>query len=350
MKRIIHPFTVLMLLLLFCLSCSKDDTPFAIQDKNIGELIPVGLDSVQFIRIRLYEGYMYACSAEKGLYRMKQGKPDSWEYLGLRELQGEHAYNISDVAVMSNTIVATLTHQIFRSTDMGATWDSTEFKGCRFVLTQSPHDKNILIAGNDYAQIFMSHDFGKNWAKIFDPYNGKIQINVSEISFHPKNTNEIWASAYGWYPNPFLFRSTDLGCSWETVVDPNNNPEDTYFDHVLSICFDPEQDSVVYAGMKRVWKTSDYGKTWTEFFNAFPDTIEYVLGDYRTIEVNPFNREELWIIESRHGIYHTEDRGKTWEYFKIDDTTQSYGYLEIDWNRRALYLVVWADNIYRMYF
>jgi len=355
MKKFKHLFLISILFSIIWSGCSKDFSPFKIlhNTNRTEEWISMGPDSVHFYRIRIYGDYLYGLSVNQGLYRIKKYKTNDWQFLGLGGLKGKYTFGLSDFVVLKNTIIAAATDHMYRSTDNGMTWDTTSFNGYCFTFGQSPHDKRIVIVGNEVGQMFITKDFGRTWETCFDVYGlSGTYLDFQDIEFNPNNPNEIWAGARAWYPNAFVTRSIDGGMNWNTIIEVNESPEGKdYMDWIFSIAFSPDKDSTVYLGMRRVWKTTDNCKTFTEFFNVFPDsTPQYdINGFYYSIDINPDDSEEIFISESNKGIFHTFDKGKTWTNYTLSEGKSGYFYLATDWENRILFVLV-GRHIYRLYF
>ena len=355
MKKFKHQLLVAFLFSIIWSGCSKDFSPFKIlhNDNRTEEWVFMGPDSVHFYRIRLFGDYLYGLSVSQGLYRIKKYKTNEWEFLGLAGLKKGYAFGLSDFLVLNDTIIAAGSDHLYRSTDNGVTWDTTSFIGYSFTFGQSSHDKSIVIVGNYEAQMFITKDFGRTWKKCYDQFNlGGCWVDFQVIKFNPNNTNEIWAGARSWYPNAFVTRSIDGGMNWTTIIEANESPEGKdYMDWIFSIAFSPVKDSAVYLGMRRVCKTTDNCKTFTEFFNVFPDSTPQnkVNGFYHSIAINPDDSEEIFISESSKGVFHTLDNGKTWKNYNLSDKTLGYSYIVVDWVNRILFVLV-SRHIYKLYF
>ena len=355
MKKFKHLFLISILFSIIWSGCSKDFSPFKILHNNnhTEEWISMGADSVHFEKIKISGEYLYGLSINQGLYRIKKYKTNDWAFLGLADLKGFNKFGLSNFAVFNNTIIAAGTDHMYRSTDNGATWDTTSFMGYRFCFGQSPKNKQIVIVGSYEHQMFITKDFGKTWTTCFDPYNGECPgLTFSDISFNPNNPDEIWAGAIAWYPNAFVTRSIDGGKSWNTIIKYDESPEGANaMDWIASIAFSPADDSTVYLGMRRVWKTTDNCNTLTEFFNVHPDsTPQYnVTGWYYSIEINPDNPKEILISESGKGIFHTINVGKTWANYILSDVAPGYSYLSVDWVNRVIF-VLSGGHVYRLFF
>src|SRR5579871_1812653 len=97
----------------------------------------------------------------------------------------------------------------------------------------------------------------------------------------------------------------------------------------------PQQPNVFYIGVNngRVWKTTDYGRTWKSVFDDQPT------GSVGDVAVAPSNPDVVYVASGEgiqrpdlsvgDGIYKSTDAGKTWEHLGLRDG-QQIGGLAID--------------------
>src|SRR3989441_4989700 len=90
----------------------------------------------------------------------------------------------------------------------------------------------------------------------------------------------------------------------------------------------PSQPSVFYIGVCNggVWKTNDYGRTWTPIFDDQPT------GSIGAIAVAPSNPEVIYVgsgeglqrpdLSTGDGIYKSVDAGRTWKHLGLRDGQQ----------------------------
>lgn len=93
----------------------------------------------------------------------------------------------------------------------------------------------------------------------------------------------------------------------------------------------PGQPNVFYIGVNNggVWKTTDYGRTWSPIFDDQPT------GSVGDIVVSPSNPDIIYVgsgeglqrpdLSVGDGIYKTTDGGKTWSYLGLKDAQQIGG-------------------------
>ncbi len=161
---------------------------------------------------------------------------------------------------------------VFRSLDRGDTWErispdlTTNDPATRgdiryqtlFTISESPIKAGLLYAGTDDGRLWVTKDGGKAWTEI-------------TAGLAPgKWMSRVVASAY------------DLG----TVYLTQNGKRD--------------DDFTPY-----VWKSTDYGKTWTSLAKGVP------VGPVNVVREDPVNKDILY-LGTDMGVYVTADGGKTW--------------------------------------
>jgi photosystem II stability/assembly factor-like uncharacterized protein len=161
---------------------------------------------------------------------------------------------------------------VFKSTNRGDTWsrispdltyDTAAEMGdipyhTIFALSESPLHAGLIYAGTDDGKVQVTRDDGKTWTEIMAglPYQ--------------KWVSRIVASAF------------EMG----TVYMTQNGKRD--------------DDFTPY-----VWKSTDFGKTWTSIVGNIP------LGPVNVIREDPVDKNILY-VGTDGGVYVTKDGGKTW--------------------------------------
>ncbi|MCB0696193.1 MAG: T9SS type A sorting domain-containing protein [Chitinophagaceae bacterium] len=153
---------------------------------------------------------------------------------------------------------------IFKSTDGGATWDTTGFQ---YPFTASkktnglivnPIDTNSLtVATSD--GIYKSYDAGKSWTLLYTGY-------FQQLLPHPTDTAIMFAAgSYQGAQN--VFRSNDGGTSWQVVSGVNNGRR-------VEIAVTKANTAVVKVvvaksdyGLEGIYNSTDTGKTFTKIFD-----------------------------------------------------------------------------------
>ncbi len=189
----------------------------------------------------------------------------------------------------------------------------TEKKRAQWVspLVISPHDPNRLLYGAQF--VFLTDDQGKTWKKIspdltnFDPAKqGNIAYStVWSISESPLKKGLIYAGT----DDGNLHVTKDEGTTWEKVT--KGLPAELFIASLEASRFDEATVYAVVNGKRHnnfntyLFKSTDYGKTWTNIATAVPGGIANV------VKEDPTNRNILY-LGTDLAVYVTIDGGKTW--------------------------------------
>ena len=194
--------------------------------------------------------------------------------------------------------------------------------GAMFGVAISPHDSEVIVAGVDMGNAFMTRDGGKTWA-ILGRCGGKPFANPGYrgtwgVHFDPKRPERIWiGSTHG------VYRTTDGGENWRLALGGDAG-------HVThAITTDPTDPDIVYAAggcggrsgvswsKGNVWKSVDAGESWKLIC---PGELAGKLKgrNWVTIAVDPQSEFDPGRGHSRvylcgqGGFFVSEDAGDTW--------------------------------------
>jgi photosystem II stability/assembly factor-like uncharacterized protein len=140
-----------------------------------------------------------------------------------------------------------------------------EYAGVIFALTESPVETGLLWAGTNDGLVQISRDGGKNWTNVTK--------NIPQL-LEWGTVDNIEASRY------------DAGTAYLTVDGHQVNNRDPW-----------------------VYKTTDYGKTWTLITNGIPHTM---LSYAHCVREDPV-RKGLLYLGTEGGLYVSFDDGKDWQ-------------------------------------
>lgn len=206
----------------------------------------------------------------------------------------------------------------------------------------SAHDPKILYVTSQF--LHRSTNEGHSW-EIISPDLSRADPKTLERtpSYANPQTQDYWGpitrEAYGpeWYATIFAFAesparagvlwagsddgyihvSRDAGKNWEKVTPPDL-PE---FGLISIIDPSPHDPAAAYVAATRyklqdrhpyLYKTTDYGKTWTKITNGIPD------GDFtRTIREDP-GRRGLLYAGTETGVYVSFDDGAHWQSLRLN--------------------------------
>src|SRR5438105_3698885 len=202
-------------------------------------------------------------------------------------------------------------------------------------MALSPNEKGTLYMGAQF--LFRSRDHGQNWERISpdlttnDPekqkqeQSGGITVDNSAAEMHttiysisesPKDKNVIWAGT----DDGNLQLTRDGAKTWTNVVgNVPNLPKNSWVSWVQASNFD---SGTAFAAFDRhtfgdmapyVFRTTDYGKTWTPLITA--QDAKGVRG-YAHVIKEDVVKPSLLFLGTEFGLFVSIDGGKAWAQFK----------------------------------
>jgi photosystem II stability/assembly factor-like uncharacterized protein len=181
--------------------------------------------------------------------------------------------------------------KLLRTTDMGKTWaeaspDLTrnekekqgkpgvpytneavgaENYGTLTYIIESPYEKGVIYTGSDDGVVSLTKDNGAHWQNVTPAGLQECLINAIEVSPFDKATAYIATTRY------------------------------KFNDHTPGL-----------------YKTTDYGKTWTKINNGIPN------GAFTRVVREDVTRKDLLFAGTETGIYISWNGGKNWEAFQLN--------------------------------
>lgn len=234
---------------------------------------------------------------------------------------------------------------IFKSTDMGSTWNYSGLKETRILskILINNNNTNIIYAGslgysyakNEHRGLYKSTDGGLSWKKILYLSDSS---GVTDMVMNPKNPDELYVAFWNKLgtnsrsmtvgPDGQIFKTTDGGSQW--VKLKNGLPSDSINGRIaLALC--ETEPNVLYARYVRtyrcgnsngnhlyaIYKSSDSGQSWEDTEGVGPNT-GLACGElggfgwyFQTIAVNPQDPNDVMVMGV--DMFRSFDGAKTWE-------------------------------------
>ena len=139
-----------------------------------------------------------------------------------------------------------------------------------FALAPSNHDINTIWAGSDDGKIHITRDGGKNWSDITPSELPKFsRVSIIEESTHNHGTLYIAANRYQVDDRqPYVFKTTDYGKSWTKIID---GIADGHF--ARAVREDPVRQGLLYLATEHgVYVSFNDGAHWQSLQLNLPDT------------------------------------------------------------------------------
>lgn len=152
---------------------------------------------------------------------------------------------------------------------------SVEYYGTVFALAESPVTRGVLWAGSDDGLVQLSRDAGKTWTNVTPPLLKErewARISIIEASRFNAGTAYVAANRFQMDDQePYLFKTSDFGKTW-TRIDGSgkaNGIPATEFTRVIRE--DEVRKGLLFAGTERgVYVSLDDGGTWVSLRRNLP--------------------------------------------------------------------------------
>ena len=147
--------------------------------------------------------------------------------------------------------------------------NSPEIYGTVFSLAPGKKDGNLLWAGSDDGLVHVTRDEGKTWTNVTPaamPDLGRVS-QLDGSSFDNATAYMAVKKMLLGDRAPYIFKTSDYGKTWTKIT--NGIPAD---DYVHTVREDPARRGLLYAGTQHgVYISFDDGANWMKFANGLPD-------------------------------------------------------------------------------
>ena len=284
----------------------------------IGQFVAVGYD-MEF-PYNVYGGQQDNGSV-KGPSTMKNGQPirlEDWKSVG----GGDGMYNEADfndsrwIYNESQFGAITRTNQVTGETKSIKYPKMNRWAWSSPILISPHNSKTIYHAGN---KVVRSRNQGETWDEISPDLSSKdstkmegtgniTHCNIVTLDESPAKEGVLWAGT----DDGKVWVTKDGGSNWEDVTLNLQGHQGYWISRVTASNADAGTAYVTSTGIRNddfrpfVWKTTDYGKTWTSLVNNLPyDESLCVIREHK-------NNPALLFLGSTKSIYVSFDSGLNW--------------------------------------
>ena len=142
-------------------------------------------------------------------------------------------------------------------------------------LDESPIVRDLLYAGTDDGNVWVTKDGGKNWTKLNDRIKGNPGFWVSRVVASRHQPGTAYVTYTGLRADdfrPFVYKTTDFGETWTSIA--GNLPNKS----VNVVREDPRNPDLLYVGAEfGLFVSIDGGRTWNDLHNNMPTQPVYDL-------------------------------------------------------------------------
>jgi len=218
-----------------------------------------------------------------------------------------------------------------------------------FPILFSPHNKSCMYATSNY--VHRSFDGGVTWETISPdltrndpktllPSGGPVTLDNTGVEFYATifafaesyvQAGILWSGS----DDGYVFVSQDNGKNW-TNVTPTGLPEWSMISYVEPSHFDAGTCYVSATRYKSddthpyIYKTTDYGKTWTKITDGLPENM------YNRCVRNDPNVKGLLFAGLETGVYFSINDGAFWQPLKLNLPVTPVVDIQINKNERDI--------------
>jgi hypothetical protein len=220
-----------------------------------------------------------------------------------------HGFHFVEANPIHGTLLAGATNGLWRSSDAGETWVQMKVGGDYYDGRWKPGsaDSVFVAKGRDASgnNVKVSTDDGLTWAKAGIGQPGSLDIGKTKIAMSPQDPNTIYAiySNRSTYHLLGVYRSTDGGANWILRATTPNIPGGQGW-YNLSLVADPDDADVVIAGGVALYRSTDGGVTFT-------GTGGGVHVDHHDAVYRPGAGDNVFVATDG-GIWESTDDGLSW--------------------------------------
>ncbi|SVB23105.1 uncharacterized protein METZ01_LOCUS175959, partial [marine metagenome] len=169
-----------------------------------------------------------------------------------------------------------------------------------FSFAESVHEKGVIWTGSDDGLVHITYNEGETWNNITPvdlPEWSRVQ--TIDLSHHDKSTAYLVATRYKLDEyHPMIFKTTDYGKTWTRIDKSFPNNEIT-----RSIRIDLKDPNILYVGTETgLYITLDDGKEWFRANSNLPVVPVYDIAIKNDSIVLATNGRSFWILDDISAI------------------------------------------------
>jgi photosystem II stability/assembly factor-like uncharacterized protein len=216
-------------------------------------------------------------------------------------------------------IVAASKNGIYLTEDAGVAWHGRSADGIdnMTAVAVDPTSTDVWLAGRQIdGHLWRTTDSGVTWQTVLSPLGEDTMTggrrSIHQIAFAPSLPSVVYAAtgiAPGYVATdvvgPGVYVSSSGGVRWE----PRNQGLEQTRKNVLAVAVDRRNHKVVYIGLlgDGVFKSTDGGTSWS------PARSGLLATEIRSLAIDPIKPDTVLAGAERGGVWRTVDGGTSWK-------------------------------------
>ncbi len=246
-------------------------------------------------------------------------------------------------------------NKLFKTTDLGKSWEVVspdltrndvtklgmsgvpytnegaggENYGTLAYIKEAPNEKGVIWTGSDDGFVQLTRDGGKTWSNVTPNGLAECLINSIEVSPYDNATAYIATTRYKFNDfAPALYKTTDYGKTWTKIT--NGIPYGAFTRVVRE---DNVRKDLLYAGTETgMYISYDGGKNWNAFQLNLPIVPITDLIVHQGDLIASTQGRAFWILDDLGLIRQYENAQKRFHLYQPEDATRVSGYSALDNN------------------
>ena len=192
--------------------------------------------------------------------------------------------------------------KIDQTNNGGISVDITGAENFCTILTIAPSfkEKGVIWAGTDDGNVQLTRDGGRSWTS----FRGKIPgmptgAWIPQIQASRHNAGEVFVVCNDYRRGdfkPYVFRTTDYGKTWTRLAD-----EKKVTGYALCVLQDPTEPNLIFVGTEQgLWVSLDNGVSFEQWKNGYPSVSTYDLAIQEReadLVIATFGRS-IWVLDN----------------------------------------------------
>ncbi|HMQ89975.1 MAG TPA: glycosyl hydrolase, partial [Flavilitoribacter sp.] len=273
------------------------------------------------------------------------------QYLSMDAKDMKYRFNWNAPIIWSQHEPNTFYHgsqYLLRTRDLGATWEEAspdltrnekekqgkpggpytneavgaENYGTLAYIMESPHEKGVIWTGSDDGLVYLTRDDGAHWENVTPKGLAECLINSIDVSPHDPATAYIATTRYKFDDfKPGLYKTTDYGKTWTAI---NKGIPDGAFTRVVRE--DDQRKGLLYAGTETgVYISWNDGSSWEPFQLNLPVTPVTDLMVRHGDLIASTSGRSFWILDDLEPLRQYQTAAEAFRLFQPGDAPLANG-------------------------